>query len=86
MALNKVLPRYYWELWAVCMQVLLCRTHLRRGAQRFWVKSLLYIPPERSSGPKKPLGQVNAALSVLCRTPYMEILRSRVDADLSIVA
>lgn len=41
------------------MQVLLYRTHLRRGAQRFCVKSLLYIPPERSSGAKKPLGQVD---------------------------
>ena len=69
----------------MCVQVLLCRTHLRRGAQRFWVKSLLYIPPERSSGPKKPLGQVNFALSLLCRTLYMKISRSIVEADLSIV-
>ena len=46
------------KLPVLCMQVLLYRTRLRRGAQGFWVKSLLYIPPERSTGTKKSLGQV----------------------------
>ena len=48
---------------ALHMQVLLCRTHLRRGAWDFRVNSLLYIPPERSSGQNKPLGQVCAIAS-----------------------
>lgn len=39
-------------------QVLLCRTRLRRGAQRNWVRSILYIPPERSTGEHASLGQV----------------------------
>ena len=40
-----------------CAQVLLARTRLRRGAQRGWVRSILYIPPERSSGERASLGQ-----------------------------
>ncbi|BDA45524.1 probable serine/threonine-protein kinase CTR1 at C-terminar half [Coccomyxa sp. Obi] len=39
-------------------QVLLSRTRLRRGGQRNCVLSLLYIPPERSTGPAAALGQV----------------------------
>lgn len=54
-----------------CMQVLLCRTNLRRSAHRFWVKSLLYIPPERSSGPEKPLGQVDPTHTSL--QPYTSV-------------
>ena len=56
------------------MQVLLYRTHLRRGAQRFCVKSLLYIPPERSSGPKRPLGQVDS-------TQFMQLCTSHDESE-----
>ena len=44
--------------WVTCEQVLLSRTRLRRGGHRNCVLSLLYIPPERSSGSKAALGQV----------------------------
>lgn len=67
----------------MCEQVLLSRTRLRRAGQRNCVWSLLYIPPERSSGPKAALGQVcsfihhpqTAALKCLAPTSALALVR-----------